>query len=51
MRLVPGHAVRRLGVVGTVALVFTASGLAYVCHPDLPGRAASASGAASMPTH
>ena len=37
MRLVPGHAVRRLGVVGTVALVFTASGLAYVCHPDLPG--------------
>ena len=28
---------RRLGVVGTLALVFTASGLAYVCHPDLPG--------------
>jgi hypothetical protein len=37
MRLVPGPAARRLGVVGTVALVFTASGLAYVCHPDLPG--------------
>ena len=37
MRLVPGPAVRRLGVVGAVALVFTASGLAYVCHPDLPG--------------
>ena len=37
MRLVPGPAVRRLGVVGAVALVFTASGLAYICHPDLPG--------------
>ena len=37
MRLVPGPAVRRLGVVGVTALVFTASGLAYVCHPDLPG--------------
>jgi hypothetical protein len=37
MRLAPGPAVRRLGVVGAVALVFTASGLAYVCHPDLPG--------------
>ena len=37
MRLVPGPAVRRLGVVGAVALTFTASGLAYVCHPDLSG--------------
>ena len=37
MRLVPGRTVRRLGVVGAFALVFAASGLAYVCHPDLPG--------------
>jgi hypothetical protein len=29
--------VRRLGVVGTVALVFCGSAVAYVCHPDPPG--------------
>jgi hypothetical protein len=37
MRLVPGRRIRRLGVVGALALVFAGSGLAYVCHPDLPG--------------
>jgi hypothetical protein len=37
MRFVPGRPVRRLGAVGAFALVFAASGLAYVCHPDPPG--------------
>src|SRR5438034_165528 len=27
----------RLGIVGAVALAFSASAYAYVCHPDLPG--------------
>jgi hypothetical protein len=34
--------VRRLGVVGTVALVFCGSAVAYVCHPDPPGTRALA---------
>jgi hypothetical protein len=36
--------VRRLGVVGTVALVFCGSAVAYVCHPDPPGTRALAVG-------
>src|SRR5215475_12044893 len=38
------HGVRRLGVVGTVALIFCGSAVAYVCHPDPPGTRALAVG-------
>src|SRR5919204_1506860 len=37
MRLAPGRPLRRLGVVGVLALVSAGSALAVVCHPDLPG--------------
>jgi hypothetical protein len=37
MRLMPGRPIRRLGIAVALALTFAASGLAYVCHPDLRG--------------
>src|SRR5205823_5995900 len=37
MRFLSGFRIRRLGVVGFVALAFAGSAFAYVCHPDRPG--------------
>lgn len=37
MRIVSRRRTLRLGLAGLVALAFTASAYAYVCHPDLPG--------------